>query len=457
MTAVAAVAVLLAGALGALAQERIWTESRRTHDIARVPSLAPLAKEAMPAVVTVFTRRNIKGFFFFIPQEYTEQGSGSGFIISNDGYIVTNYHVVRGSDGILVAAGVDRKTEYKAELVGADPETDIALIKVEASGLPVLPLGDSDELKVGDWVAAIGSPFNFPHTLTVGVVSAKGRRLGIGNYDDFIQTDASINSGNSGGPLLNLRGEAVGVNTLIVSPSGGNIGIGFATPVNLVKSILPQLREKGEVIRSWLGVSVVQVGEEAARKNNMDEPGGALVTRVAVGSPADKAGLRVGDVITRFAGRNIVDSSDLPSIVSSYGVGKKAKVEWIRDGVRQERTIELEKLPTRQEMAQQRFRGGADARNPLGVAVRDLRKDDVTRLGLTDERGVLVVSVDPQSPAAQQGISPDDVIIKINMTEIHDVSDFNRAVARLGPGQLVKINLRRGPAAVLRVFRMPRY
>jgi serine protease Do len=421
-------------------------------------SFAPLAENAMPAVVSVYTSREIKGGFFFFQQPPQRQrGAGSGFILTSDGYIVTNHHVVAGSDEIKVVVGTDHKKEYDAELIGSDKAIDIALIKIDGEDLPVLPLGNSDKLRVGDWVAAIGSPFNFPHTFTVGVVSAKGRRLGLGNYDDFIQTDASINSGNSGGPLINIRGEVIGVNTLIISPTGGNVGIGFATPINMVKMVLPQLKEEGKVVRSWLGVTIEPVTRKLAEEIGLDEPYGAHVVQIVVDSPADKLGLEVGDVILQFDGEKIEDSGDLPAQVSSFGVGKKASVTWLHDGEKKTSEVLLEKLPTRQEMADLEIRGQAAADNILGVGVRDITPEDRRKLNIPDQvKGALVVNVMPQSPGAAYGIRPGDIIFKINFNTINSTEDFEKALEDLDPGDYVRLSLWRQGSSILRVFKIPK-
>jgi len=457
-----ALAVLLVSSSGR-GEQNFWKEAPdwdrselKGPDMER--SFAPLAENAMPAVVSVYTSREIKGGFFFFQQPPQRQrGAGSGFILTSDGYIVTNHHVVAGSDEIKVVVGTDHKKEYDAELIGSDKAIDIALVKIDGEDLPVLPLGNSDKLRVGDWVGAIGSPFNFPHTFTVGVVSAKGRRLGLGNYDDFIQTDASINSGNSGGPLINIRGEVIGVNTLIISPTGGNVGIGFATPINMVKMVLPQLKEEGKVVRSWLGVTIEPVTRELAEEIGLDEPYGAHVVQIVVDSPADKLGLEVGDVILQFDGEKIEDSGDLPAQVSSFGVGKKAGVTWLHDGEKKTSEVLLEKLPTRQEMADLEIRGQAAADNILGVGVRDITPEDRRKLNIPDQvKGALVVNVVPQSPGAAYGIRPGDIIFKINFNTINSTEDFEKALEDLDPGDYVRLSLWRQGSSMLRVFKIPK-
>lgn len=442
------------------ADEPFWTEapksSRGKPAIINMPNtFAPLAEKSMPAVVTVYTKKKVVGHgFFFGPVPFVQEGAGSGFLISTDGYILTNNHVVAGSDTIKVAMGIKNKEVYDARLVGADPDTDVALIKIEAKGLPFLPVGDSDSTRVGDWVAAIGSPFNFPHTFTVGVVSAKGRRLGVGNYDDFIQTDASINTGNSGGPLINMRGEVVGINTMIISPSGGNVGIGFSTPINLVKMILPQLKQNGKVTRSWLGVTITPLTGEAARALGLGRPHGAHVIKVVVGSPADKAGIEVDDVIVEFDGHSIKDSSELPALASSYGVGRAAELALMRTGEKILLEVVLEKLPGPRELASLRVKGGASVDNILGVGVRDLTEDDRQALGLHDLEGVLVVEVVADGIGATNGIELEDLINKINGSQIKNISDFEKALGGLRRGSYAKISIRRGNANIFRVFRL---
>ena len=448
---IALLLLLAAAALPAASAPVFWTEGASGPAlIGAPPSFAPLAERAIPAVVTVYIKRTIqpKGMIF---GPLVERGAGSGFIISSDGYILTSNHVVSQSETIKVNFGVDKKQEFDAKLVGADPDIDLALIKIDAKDLPVLPLGDSDKLRVGDWVACIGSPFNFPHTFTVGVVSARGRRLGIGNYDDFIQTDASINSGNSGGPMINMQGEAVGINTLIISPSGGNVGIGMSTPINLVKSVLPQLKEKGKVVRSWLGVSIEPVTDEIAKENGMAQAAGARVTKVMTGSPADKAGLEVGDIVTAFNGQPIKDPDHLPGIVSAFGAGREAQIGFIRKGQAMTRPITLAELPGRAELAKLEGRGEASPDNALGLSVRDTGDDEGG-----NGKGVVVTEVMPGSAAADNDIKPGDIVTRINLTDIRNINDFEKAVAGLRFGSLTRITLRRGNGTITRVFKLTR-
>jgi serine protease Do len=321
----------------------------------RPDTLAPLVEEVKPAVVNISTtqaprqqpRRGFRAPFrgqepfedfferFFggpMPQEPRGQQSlGSGFIIDKDGYILTNNHVLENAGTITVKLANEK--EYEANVVGRDPRTDLALIKINARGdLPVVRLGDSESLRVGDWVLAIGNPFGLGQTVTAGIVSAKGRVIGQGPYDDFIQTDAAINPGNSGGPLFDTKGEVVGINTAIFSQSGGNIGIGFAVPINMAKGLVPQLKTKGRVSRGWLGVSIGPVTDEAAKELKLKDKKGALVMEVVERSPADRAGFQQGDVIVSYDGKDVAGPADLPRLVASTAIGKEVSLRVIREG-----------------------------------------------------------------------------------------------------------------------------
>lgn len=444
--AIAVPAILLANiVLGA--RDVFWTETptskKNTNYPLKSESLAPLAKKTMPAVVTVYTKKAAVGRVFLMPVPYIRKGTGSGFIISADGYILTNNHVVEDSDSINVVVGVDRKKAYSARLIGKDVETDVALIKIEGQNLPVLPLGDSDKVEVGDWVAAIGSPFNFPHTFTIGIISAKGRRLGVSKYDDFFQTDASINSGNSGGPLINMKGEVIGINTLIVSPSGGNVGIGFSNAINLIKSILPQLRNEGKVSRSWLGVDIAPIFEDTARLYGLKKPTGARVSEVIVGSPADGAGIEPNDIIIKINGEQIDDYRNLSAMAASYGVGREAQLTLVRNN--NETTVKgtLAKLPSQNELARLKSRRGVPPDNILGLGVRDLSARDIRTAGLSSTRGVLVTHVDKTSPSMEKGISYGDIITKINKTQVYNTDEFVSIVSSLRPGSQVQVSIRR--------------
>jgi serine protease Do len=326
-------------------------------------SFAPLVKQEMPAVVNISTRQVVKvqqpspfgdpqmdEFFYRFfggrpPREQVRQSLGSGFIISADGYILTNNHVVDMARDIKVALSDGRVMD--AKLVGKSMEIDIALIKVEATGLPLVVLGDSDALEVGDWVVAIGNPFGLSHTVTAGIVSAKGRVIGVGPYDDLIQTDAAINPGNSGGPLFNIKGEVVGINTVIIA-TGQNLG--FAVPISIVKEVLPSIKEKGRPDMGWLGVSAQQVTPDLSAALGLPEPIGALINGINTGSPADKAGLRRGDVIVELDGKKILDPSELPRMVAFGHIGKTVTLKIIRQGkpVEIKAVVELKPEPKQQ-------------------------------------------------------------------------------------------------------------
>jgi len=470
-------AALFLSALGPLAfaqtNQPFWQEPKSaspTPLLGYIPaSFAPLAEKVNPAVVTVYATHVLRSPFgpgispfFGIPKEFKQEGVGSGFILTDDGYILTNNHVVAGSDKVKVLVGLKETKEYDAEVKGTDPKTDVALIKIKANNLPVGVLGDSDKLKVGDWVAAIGSPFTsahngpeFRHTLTVGVVSAKGRRLGIGPYDDFIQTDASINPGNSGGPLVNMNGEIVGINSVMIAPAGGNVGLGFAIPINLAKAILPQLKDKGKVARSWLGVKVDDVSPDLAESFGMKAPRGALVAEVIKDSPAQKSGIEAGDIIVEFEGAPIQNSSDLPPLAALAGIGRKVEIKILRNGKEETRAVTLEAMPEEKELA---GRTGAPGMQPndLGVQVKDLTPDTAADLGYEGLSGVVVVAVDPNSSAGRQDLQPGDLIQKINAVTLRNAQDFDRAVKALKPGRLVRLYIRRGPNSLFLAFPLER-
>jgi serine protease Do len=313
-----------------------------------------LARAARPAVVNVSTVQGrasdpmAEFLRRFVPGELppTPRSSlGSGFLASPDGYVVTNHHVVAGGGQIIVR--LDRGTEHPARVVGTDPPTDLALLKIDTSGLPFLPLGDSDRLQVAEPVMAIGNPFGLDQTVTTGIVSAKERFIGSGPYDDFIQTDASVNPGNSGGPLIDHRGAVVGINTAIFSQTGGSVGIGFAIPINLAKTVLPQLRERGSVLRGWLGVALRPVTPDAAQRANLDGPRGVLVEGVVEGSPADRAALRAGDIIVALGNQPVSGPPDLSRRIAGTPPGTRVEVTVVRDGTRRTLAVELGRMPER--------------------------------------------------------------------------------------------------------------
>lgn len=365
-------------------------------------------------------------------------GIGSGVIVSDDGYILTNNHVIDKADEIIIT--LSNGKQYDAELIGTDPAgtevngTDLAVLKIDEKGLSALPFGDSDALEVGEWVVAIGTPFNLSQTVTRGVVSAKDRYRPNIRYSNFIQTDTPINQGNSGGALINIRGELVGINTLIATSgySAGNVGIGFAIPSNIASELLPQLIEHGEIARGWLGIRMIEVDSDMAEKHNLDEPRGAKVTEVGKNSPAEKAGILHGDVILEFNGKTIKDTSHLIQVVGSAGVGKKVKVKVLREGKEMLLTVKLDK---RTEEALASFESSEQPITSqvtlLGMQVQNLTPELARRYGHEDETGVIVVEVEQRSPAARSGIRPGYLIKEIDYTEIQTIDDFEKIVAKL--------------------------
>lgn len=374
------------------------------------------------------------------------ESGGSGFIISADGYILTNNHVVHGADDVMVTL-TDRR-EFSAEVIGTDPETDIALLKVDASGLPTVRLGDSSALKPGQWVAAIGSPFSFDHSVTAGVVSATGRSVGGGNqqYVPFIQTDVAINPGNSGGPLFNLAGEVVGINSQIFSGTGGYMGISFAIPIEVAQNVVEQLRTEGRVRRGLIGVSIQEVTREFANTLGLERPMGALVGSVLEGGAADKAGIRVGDVILEFNGQTIDSSADLPLAVGSTRPGSQADVDIFRDGKRRTITLTVGEAEANPEaISAQGARPTPASANRLGMALQDLTSEQREQLGLEDDEGVLIARV-TGGAAARAGLQRGDVVLRVGREEIGDVAAFNEAVEDVGAGDSVMLLIRRGEA-----------
>ena len=426
-------------------------------------TFADVAAKASPAVVNISTVKTVKGgaptfrfqgpggprsqeefreFFerFFgpqIPRNRKERSLGSGFIIDPTGLIITNNHVVEGADEIVVLLSDEK--EYTAELLGRDPKTDLALIKIKGDGpFPYLELGDSSKARVGDWVVAIGNPFGLDHTVTAGILSARGRTIGAGPYDDFLQTDASINPGNSGGPLLNLNGEVIGINTAIVP---GGTGIGFAIPTALAKSIVIQLKEKGRVVRGWLGVIIQKITPNMAKKFKLENDHGALVADVADDGPAQKAGITRGDVIVRFDGTDIKDYSDLPAVVANTPVGKEVAVDLMRNGKRI--TISV----TIAELKDDTMPGGkAEARpTELGLTVKELTPELAARLGLEGEKGVVIAGIANGSPAAESGMKPGDLVVEINRQPVPDLATYSRIARDVEKGDIVLFLVRRGP------------
>ncbi|HEY7556441.1 MAG TPA: DegQ family serine endoprotease [Candidatus Binatia bacterium] len=351
-----------------------------------------------------------------------QRGLGSGFIIDSDGTIITNHHVVDGAEKIVVTLA-DGKS-FDAKVLGSDQKSDIAIVKIDANQrLTAAALGDSDQLDVGEWVMAIGNPFGLDNTVTTGIVSAKGRHIGAGPYDSFIQTDASINPGNSGGPLVNLRGEVVGINTAIFSQSGGNIGIGFAIPVNLARELVPQLKDNGKIVRGYLGVTIQKVTADIAATMGLKNEGGALVAEVAEGGPAERSGIKAGDVIVEFNGKLIKDSVELPLEVARVAPGKTVQVKILRDSKQSSIAVQIDQLKDSEVVAESR-------QDDFGMTVQPVTSAIAQSLGLERAEGLLVSSVQPGSAADEAGLRRGDVITQINRSTVRDLADYKREIAR---------------------------
>jgi serine protease Do len=429
----------------------LWTERPAAQGPQTpAPDWVSLSKGAKPAVVNISTRRSTDGrtipdlkgrpgerspedffkrFFEEAPRRPV-RAVGSGFILSADGYIVTNNHVVEDATGIQVKLADGR--ELAAKVVGRDPKTDLALLNVEATGLPVIPVGDSNALQVGEPVMAIGNPFGLEQTVTTGIVSATGRVIGSGPYDNFIQTDASINPGNSGGPLINARGEVIGINTAIFSQRGGSVGIGFAVPSSLAKSVITQLVEHGRVERGWLGVSVQPFTKELAKAFKRNDATGALVASVVAGSPAERAGVKSGDIIVEFAGKKVAKSGDLPSLVAEARVGNDVPVVVVREGKEVRLTARIARLE--EEEAPKVADVEVDGKSTLGLSVQPLTPPMASELGLKVKEGVLVRDVAEGSRAAEAGIRAGDVIVEVNRQPVRTVEELKTHLDKQAKG-----------------------
>jgi serine protease Do len=354
-----------------------------------------------------------------------QQGVGSGVIVSADGYILTNNHVVSGADEVTVTLANGR--ERPAKVVGTDPMSDLAVVRVDEKALPAATLGDSDDLRVGEWVVAAGNPFGLRDTITAGIVSAKGRaNVRIAEYEDFIQTDAAINPGNSGGPLVNLRGEVVGINTAIASRSGGNNGVGFAIPVNMARSIMDSLIHNGQVVRGWLGVAIQPLDEALAKSFGYHSTEGALIGGVLPNSPAEEAGLKAGDIVTRFDNTKITDVQQLRNLAAATEPGTKVRIDVVRDG--KPLTVTLDVAQREPEVAQAASRNVA---SELGLTVANLTAQQARALGLeVNTRGVVVTQVDPNGLAYTAGIEPGNVILDVQGVPVGNVTEFQRELAK---------------------------
>jgi serine protease Do len=429
-------------------------------------SFAPIVKKVLPEVVNISSSKVVKnptgfsgqlpegmqmdpffrqffgdnsGHQFNAPREDRERSLGSGVIVSPEGYILTNNHVVADATDIQVTTS--DKHEYQARVVGTDPKTDIALLKINATNLPAITVGDSSKMQVGDMVLAIGDPFGVGETVTSGIVSAMGRtNLGIEDYEDFIQTDAPINPGNSGGALVNDRGELIGINTAILSHgSGGSQGVGFAVPVNLARNVMDQIIKNGKVTRAYLGVSIQEVSPQLAKAFGEAEPRGALVGDVSSGSPAEKSGLQKGDIIVELNGKPIADSNELRMSISMMAPDSTVGLKVLRNGSERDMSVRLGVLPTDQQqasLAPPNTQGALE-----GVTVGNVTDAAVQQLGLpTNTKGVVVTGIDPASPVADSGLRQGDVIQEVNHQPVTNVSNFDRAVHKAGKDPLLLVN-----------------
>jgi serine protease Do len=451
-------------ASGGAREAPFWSETPSSRiPIVQAPNFADLAEHLRPSVVNISTTQVVKGqrrgpqrfpfpnpfggerdpfeeFFerFFggegQQREFRRRSLGSGIIINKEGYIVTNNHVVENATDIKVS--LSDKEEFDAKVIGRDPKTDVALIKIEANkDLPSSALGDSSKLRVGEWVMAIGNPFGLGHTVTAGIVSAKGRIIGAGSYDDFIQTDASINPGNSGGPLFNMTGEVIGINTAIVATGQG---IGFAIPINMAKDLLVPLREKGRVVRGWLGVQVQRVTPELAKSFGLDRDRGALVADVMPDTPAARAGLERGDVIVEFNARQVEEMTDLPRIVAATPPGTEVPVKLMRKG--QEKVVHVKIDELKEERAAE---AGGTLEESLGMTVQELTPEIARSLNLTDTKGVVVTNVDEGSPADEAGVRRGDVLLEVNQRKVESLKDYRAAIGRVSGADSLLLLIRR--------------
>jgi serine protease Do len=437
-------------------------EKGSTEVVGFPQSFTELAEKARPAVVNISTTTTVRSpgnpfrhffgpreegpfgdffrrFFGDIPdREFKQQSLGSGFIVDKDGYIITNTHVVDKADEIKVKLSEGK--EYKAKVVGRDSKTDLALIKISSlfGELPILPLGDSDKVRVGEWVLAVGNPFGLEHTVTKGIISATGRVIGSGPYDNFLQTDAPINPGNSGGPLINLKGEVIGINTAIVASGQG---IGFAIPSNMAQQVFTQLKEKGKVVRGWIGVSIQSLTPEMGEAFKLKEPRGALVGEVVAGSPAEAGGIQRGDIIIAFDGKPIKDASDLPRIVAETPLKKTVAVKVTREGQEVEVKVTVTEMDE-EKVASRRQRKAPD--QEFGMVVDEIRPRWTSEFNLRDKAGVVILEVVPGSPAEEANLQPGDVIREVARKPVRNLKEYQEAMDRIQKSRSILLFISRG-------------
>jgi len=409
-------------------------------------NFAPLVKKVRPAVVKVISESiRETGFgdslldrFFNIPRRRERvPGVGSGFFISKDGYIITNNHVV--DNAIKVKIKTIDDNEYTAKIIGTDPKTDLALLKIKANNLPYIELGDSNKVEVGEWVLAIGNPLNQDLTVTSGIISAKGRQLGLADYEDFLQTDAAINRGNSGGPLINMEGKVIGINSAIIAPAGGNVGIGFAIPSSMAKKVINDLKTEGRVVRGYLGIYIETMSEKVAKE--LDFPlGGVIVTKVEEDSPAQKAGLKRYDLIVKVNGKRVKKDVELSTRIAELSPGDQVELEIYRKSSKKTITITVGEAP---DTVKFKSRDEESRSIDLGMVLINNSPSIERQYGLKTSQGIMVKRVERNSPAAQNGIKSQDVILEVDRQEIEKVDDFREIISRKRPGSLVLLYINR--------------
>ncbi len=386
--------------------------------------------------------------FFGMPrggeQSQTIRSLGSGVIVSSDGYILTNNHVVDGADELTVKLENDKS--FSAKVVGRDPQSDVAVIKIDAKDLPMASLGNSDSARIGQWVIAVGNPFNLSHTVTAGIISAKGRSsMNLAQYEDYIQTDASINPGNSGGALADLDGNVIGINTAIYSPNGaGNVGIGFAVPINMAKNIMHSLIAHGKVERGYLGVTIQDVSENLAKSFDLKSTEGALIGGIQSDGPAEKAGMKIGDIVTEFNGKKILNRDQLSMLVAQAPPKSKAELKVLRDGKPMDFTITLAERPSTVAAGGSEENNDSQTSKKLGLSVETLNKDLAAQMGVKTDKGVVVTGVTPGSPAEDAGLQKGDVIKEVNRHEVKSAGEFESQLSKLGKDDAAALLVKRG-------------
>ena len=442
--------------------------------MAQLPDFTDLVEKQGATVVNISTTQNARGsqqaapqvpqlkeddpFYEFFrrfipnpgPRDFQSNSLGSGFIVSADGFVMTNAHVVEAADEITVK--LNDKREFKAKVIGSDKRTDIALLKIEATGLPAVKFGDPNKLKVGEWVIAIGSPFGFENSVTAGIVSAKGRSLPQENFVPFIQTDAAVNPGNSGGPLFNMRGEVIGINSQIYSRTGGFMGLSFAIPIDVANDIAGQLKATGKITRGRIGVVIQPVTKELGESFGLPKPAGALVSSVEKGSPAEKAGIEAGDVILKFDGKAVASSEDLPRLVGSTKPGTKSVIQLMRNKATREVNVVIGEMPDESRNAQRQKKPGQPGAKPpaesvsrLGMTLSEPTAQQREQLNITG--GVLVEDITPGA-AARAGIRRGDIILAVNNQDVKSLEQFGQMMGTFDKGRIVALLVRRGTNAL---------